>query len=94
MFLPRRTNSAKAHIDVARIDIPMRVGLGYISRHDGSRRCVASRVSEKSTRGDSVDGENDDLKSRVEMWRNFVKLLGFSIAGIALILVLLAIFFL
>lgn len=38
--------------------------------------------------------ENDDLKFRAEMWRNFVKLLGFAIAGIAAILVLMAIFLL
>lgn len=38
--------------------------------------------------------ENDDLKSRVETWRNFVKLLAFAIAGIALILVLMAVFLL
>ena len=35
-----------------------------------------------------------DLESRVAMWRNFTRLLRYSIAGIVVVLVLMAIFLL
>lgn len=36
--------------------------------------------------------DDSDFESRVATWRNFVRLLKYSIAGVALVLVLMAIF--